>query len=185
MVMTALMSAGTAWGQQVVSPDGSMASKDNLHMEKVSTPWKLEVSVRQVVSIGYIPELATIGLRKGNRVFGLGAGHSMMTYDAHPVTVYSIPFYAYTRRYFPMGANGRFSFYTDEFLGYETVYKVLGDTTRYNGSKKGDGHFLLYWQPGISLRMWGKSNLFLGFTLAADLKYIYSSMVGLHLGLAL
>ena len=182
MAAALMIRAVPAWGQQVVSPDGTMASKDNLHQEKVPLPWQLEVSVRQLISIGYMPQLATIGARKGNYVYGLGAGHSAMTFDAYPATVYSIPFYAYNRIYIPMRGN-RFSLYSDQFLGYQTVYKVRADSS-YDGSKKGDGNFFLSWQPGISLRMWGKSNLFMGIVLTTTFEYPLPA-VGLHLGLAL
>ena len=82
-----------------------------------------------------------------------------------------------------MDSNRRFSFYTDEFLGYSAIYKVSADSN-YDGAKKGDGHFYLSWQPGISLRMWGKSNLFLGIVVTTSFKPI-SPTFGLHLGLAL
>ena len=178
-----MMGAMPAWGQQVVSPDGSMASMDNLHQEKVPLPWQVEVSVRQVLSLGWCPQMATVGMRKGDIVYGLGAGHSEWFYDAYPVLIKTIPFYAYNRIYFPMGEKRRFSFYTDEFLGYNYCY-YSADAPHYTGLHKGEGKFFLSWQPGISLRMWGKSNLFLGIVVSTTFEYPIPAF-GLHLGLAL
>ena len=92
-----LMGAVPVRGQQVVSPDGSVASMDNLVQEKVPLPWQVEVSVRQVATIGWMPELVTVGMRKGDLVFGLGSGHGMMTFDAHPAQIRYIPVFAYNR----------------------------------------------------------------------------------------
>jgi hypothetical protein len=178
-----LMGAVPVRGQQVVSPDGSVASMDNLGQEKVPLPWQVEVSVRQVATIGWMPELVTVGMRKGDLVFGLGSGHGMITFDAHPAQIRYIPVFAYNRIYFPLGSRKRFSFYSDALLGYQTIYKVVGNTERLD-TKKGDGNFLISWQPGISLRMWGKSNLFLGLTVTSTLEYIGVPLLGLHLGLA-
>jgi hypothetical protein len=180
----AMLSAVPVWGQSVVSEDGTISSYDNLILGKKEAPWKFEFSVRQVAALGWLPELATVGLRKENVVWGLGAGHSMWTIDSHTAAkFYSIPFYAYNRIYFPMGNRNRFFFYTDEFLGYTTTYKVHSFYEE-DLAQKGTGKFFFSWQPGFALRMWGKSNLFLGIVLTTTFETPIP-LFGLHLGFAL
>ena len=185
IAVAALVGAIPAKAQVVQSEDGTITSYDNLILGKKEAPWKVEVSVRQVATLGWLPELATVGLRKGDVVYGLGAGHRMWKSE------YSIPFYAYNRIYFPPGEKRRMLFYSDAFLGYDVVYRNPGYVENPDelhpsfGKKKGDGIFFFSWQPGFAVRMWGKSNLFLGLVVTPDLRFIGLPLFGLHLGLAI
>ncbi len=180
-----VMGTVPAMGQVVHSEDGTEMSYDNLILGRKPLPWQFEASVRQVATMGWIPQLVTVGMRKGDLVLGIGSGHGMMTYDAHPATISYIPIFAYNRYYFPLGSKRRFSLYTDAFLGYQTIYRITGDTSRLD-TKKGDGSFVFSWQPGISVRMWGKSNLFLGLVVVNNLSsFAGIPLFGLHLGLAI
>ena len=180
----ALFSTMPAWGQVVHNEDGTITSYDALLIGKKPLKWEFEGTIRQVLSINYMPEYVTLGLRKGYKSFGIGAGHSMRTYDAYPATVYSIPVYVYSRYYIPVGESGRFSLITDEFFGYDAVYKVRADSS-YDGTKKGDGNFFISWQPGVAIRTRYLNNVFLGVVLTTDLSFKDRPIFGLHLGLTL
>ena len=82
-----------------------------------------------------------------------------------------------------MGRSDRFYFYTDQFLGYETIYKVRSSDQE-DLAKKGTGKFFVSWQPGIAVRTWGKSNLFLGVFVTTTFDTLIPAF-GLHMGLAL
>lgn len=183
VVAAALFSSMPAWGQVVHSPDGTEMSYDNLILGRRALKWEFEGTIRQVAGIGYMPEYLTLSLRKGYKAFGIGAGHKMMTYDAYPATVYSIPFYAYSRYYIPVGESGRFLLFTDEFLGYDAVYKVRGDSS-FTGTKKGDGNFFISWQPGIAIRTRYLHNVFMGLAVTTDLSFKERVLFGLHLGIS-
>ena len=184
VAVAALVGAIPAKAQVVQSEDGTITSYDNLILGKKEAPWQFEFSVRQVATLGWLPELVTVGMRKGNMVFGIGSGHGTMFFDAYPASISYIPVFAYNRFYLPLGSKGRFSLYTDQFLGYHTIYRVTGETQSIN-HKKGDGHFFISWQPGISIRLWGKSNLFLGPVIVSDPGWSGLPLFGAHLGLAL
>ena len=180
----ALFCAMPAWGQVVHNEDGTLSSYDALLIGRKPLKWEFEGTIRQVIGINYMPEYVTLALRKGYKAFGIGAGHSIRTYDAYPATVYSIPVYAYSRYYIPVGESGRFLLFTDEFLGYDAIYKVKGDSS-YDGAKKGDGNFFISWQPGIAISTRHINNVFLGVALTTDLSFKDRPIFGLHLGLSL
>ena len=184
IVLVAILAAVPSFGQVVHNEDGTLSSYDALIIGKKPLKWEFEGTIRQVFSINYMPEYVTLGLRKGYKSFGIGAGHSMRTYDAYPATVYSIPFYAYSRYYIPVGESGRFLLFTDEFLGYDAVYKVRADSS-YDGTKKGDGNFFISWQPGVAIRTRYINNVFLGFVLTTNLSLQERPLFGLHLGISL
>ena len=143
---------------------------------------EVEITVRQVATMGYCPELASVGVRLNKEIaLGLGAGYNNFRNS------YSIPFHLYKRTYFPIGTKERFSFYSDVILGYEYNYKVYGldYDTGSTTVRRGTDTFWLSWQPGISLRLFGKSNLFLGPSVYLSLKEFVFPSIGLHLGLAL
>ena len=146
--------------------------------------WKPEISVRQVVSLSYSPQMVTLGARISPKwVLGAGAGHAEFR-GRH-----SLPFYGYGRRYFSIGTKNRFYIYSDLFLGYN--YRFCYQKEVYSQEEpyvtiveqKDKGTFFWSWQPGIALRLWGKSNLFLGFSLIGTFEYPVPAP-GLHLGLA-
>ena len=144
--------------------------------------WRPEVMVRQVATMGYCPELISVGVRLNKKIaLGLGAGYNNFRNS------YSIPFHLYKRTYFPIGTKERFSFCSDVILGYEYNYKVYGldYETGATTAQRGTDTIWLSWQPGIALRLFGKSNLFLGPAVYLSLKELILPSIGLHLGLAL
>ena len=144
--------------------------------------WRPEVMVRQVATMGYCPELVSVGVRLNKKIaLGLGAGYNNFRNS------YSIPFHLYKRTYFPIGTKERFSFCSDVILGYEYNYKVYGldYETEATTAQRGTDTIWLSWQPGIALRLIGKSNLFLGPAVYLSLKELILPSIGLHLGLAL
>ena len=144
--------------------------------------WRPEVTVRQVATLGYCPELVSVGVRLNKKIaLGLGAGYNNFRNS------YSIPFHLYKRTYFPIGTKDRFSFCSDVILGYEYNYKVYGldYDTGATTAQRGTDNIWLSWQPGIALRLIGKSNLFLGPAVYLSLKELILPSIGLHLGLAL
>lgn len=144
--------------------------------------WRPEVTVRQVATMGYCPELVSVGVRLNKKIaLGLGAGYNNFRNS------YSIPFHLYKRTYFPIGTKERFSFCSDVILGYEYNYKVYGldYETGTTTAQRGTDNIWLSWQPGIALRLFGKSNLFLGPAVYLSLKELILPSIGLHLGLAL
>ncbi|MBP5335246.1 MAG: hypothetical protein J6Y61_05590 [Bacteroidales bacterium] len=144
--------------------------------------WRPEVTVRQVATMGYCPEMVSVGVRLNKKfALGLGAGYNNFRNS------FSIPFHMYKRTYFPIGTKDRFSLYSDVFLGYEYNYKVYGldYDTGASTVQRGTDTIWLSWQPGIALRLIGKSNLFLGPSVYVPLKELSLPFIGLHLGLAL
>ena len=145
--------------------------------------WKPELTIRQEGLFGYAPELISLGIRLNQKhAIGLGAGHNEFRGTR------SIPFHIYNRRYYPLGKKEkpRFFLYSDILLGYEYIYHVYeGEDTVYKTTyKKGDGTFNWSLQAGIALRLWGKSNLFLGPSIYGGFNSPYP-MAGLHLGFTL
>ena len=61
-------------------------------------------------------------------------------------------------------------------VGGSYAYKVDGAIIEGN-PKAGELNWYLSWQPGLSIRLWGKSNVFFGPSIGPS--------IGLHLGLAL
>jgi len=135
-----------------------------------------EFSIRSSVQIGYKFTDITGGVRfASNLVLGVGAGLGTKYYDAVPADDYHFRFFAYHRYYLPLDRNRRISLYSDLMLGGRCVYKANSDDPAV--SQKGSVGWLISWQPGLSLRLWGKSNLFVGPTLGPSL--------GFHVGVAI
>lgn len=139
--------------------------------------WKPEFSVRANGMFYYMAADLTAGIRTSpNKVFGLGAGHGWQYIDANPAHQYRWNFYLYHRHYIPLDRTRRISLYSDVMVGGSYAYKVDGAIIDGN-PKAGELNWYLSWQPGLSIRLWGKSNIFFGPTIGPS--------VGLHLGLAL
>ena len=135
-----------------------------------------EFSIRSGVQIGYKFTDITGGVRfASNLVLGVGVGLGTKYYDAVPADDYHFRFFAYHRYYLPLDRNRRLSLYSDLMLGGRCVYKANSDDPAV--SQKGSVGWLISWQPGLSLRLWGKSNLFVGPTLGPSL--------GFHVGVAI
>lgn len=139
--------------------------------------WKPEFSVRGVWMFYHESATLTGGVRTSpNKVLGLGLGHSWVTYDANPARAKHLDFFLYHRHYIPLDRKRRFSLYSDLMIGGSYVYEANGHVI--NGSPKaGVCRWYFSWEPGLSIRLWGKSNLFLGPTIGPS--------IGLHLGLAI
>ena len=139
--------------------------------------WKPEFSVRGVGMIYHESITLTGGIRTSpNKVFGLGLGHSWVFYDANPAKAYNIDFFLYHRHYIPLDRKRRFSIYSDLMVGGSYVYKAFGYIID-GAPVAGVCRWYFSWEPGLSIRLWGKSNLFLGPTIGPS--------IGLHLGLAI
>lgn len=139
--------------------------------------WKPEFSVRGVGMFYHESATLTGGVRTSpNKVFGLGLGHSWVIYDANPARAKHLDFFLYHRHYIPLDRKRRFSLYSDLMIGGSYVYEAKGHVI--DGSPKaGVCRWYFSWEPGLSIRLWGKSNLFLGPTIGPS--------IGLHLGLAI
>ena len=139
--------------------------------------WKPEFSVRAVGMFYHESVTLTGGIRTSpNKVFGLGLGHSWVTYDANPAQASHIDFFLYHRHYIPLDRKRRISLYSDLMVGGSYVYEASGYVV--DGSPKaGVCKWYFSWEPGLSIRLWGKSNLFLGPTIGPS--------IGLHFGLAI
>ncbi len=148
--------------------------------------WKPEFSVRGNVMI-YVGSVdVTAGIRTSpNKVFGIYVGRTSVWHDAIPAHSYRLHLCLYHRHYIPLDRKRRFSLYSDLLGGGSYLYKVTGQEIepRFPGDrpaslpKKGEWSWWYSWQPGISIRMWGKSNIFFGPT-------IWPSY-GVHLGIAI
>lgn len=148
--------------------------------------WKPEFSVRGSVMIYTASFDLTGGIRTSpNKVFGLGVGHCSVFHDHIPANSYRMTFYLYHRHYLPLDKKRRFSLYSDLSGGGSCIYKVSGQERepRFEGEpagtlpKTGTLDWFFSWQPGISIRLWEKSNIFFGPTIGPSF--------GLHLGLAI
>lgn len=148
--------------------------------------WKPEFSVRGNVMIFVGSVDVTAGIRTSpNKVFGIYAGRAAVFHDAIPAHSYRLHLCLYHRHYIPLDRNRRFSLYSDLLVGGSYLYKVTGDEPqpRFPGDrpaqlpKTGTMDWWYSWQPGLSIRMWGKSNIFFGPTIGPS--------YGVHLGIAI
>ena len=177
-----LMGAVSVRAQEAKSGDYILDGFLDAFTKEGVKAWRPEVMVRQVATMGYCPELVSVGVRLNKKIaLGLGAGYNNFRNS------YSIPLHLYKRTYFPIGTKERFSFCSDVILGYEYNYKVYGldYETGATTAQRGTDNIWLSWQPGIALRLIGKSNLFLGPAVYLSLKELILPSIGLHLGLAL
>lgn len=143
--------------------------------------WKPEFSFRGNVMI-YVGSLElTGGIRTSpNKVFGLGVGRESVFHDAWPAHSYRFDFFLYHRHYIPLDKRRRFSLYSDIMGGGSYVYRVTDPPATFQDKlpvEVGDLRWFFSWQPGLSIRLVGKSNLFFGPCLGPSL--------GVHLGVAL
>ena len=148
--------------------------------------WRPEFSVRgsAMIYVGSID--VTAGIRTSpNKVFGLYAGRASVWHDHIPAYSYRLHLCAYHRHYFPLDRRRRFSLYSDLLAGGSYVYKVDGKEREplFPGDrpaplpKTGVWGWWCSWQPGLSIRLWDKSNIFFGPTIGPSF--------GLHLGIAI
>ena len=155
--------------------------------------WKPEFSLRGNAMLFDGSINLTGGIRTSqNKVFGLGAGwgQRFFIYDPELRPVgQRLTFYLYHRHYIPLGHRQRVSFYSDILGGGMYVYKmsgrddsadypaIIGDSLWWFTCMPGALSWYFSWQPGIAIRMWGKSNFFIGLSIGPS--------YGLHTGIAL
>lgn len=143
--------------------------------------WRPEFSLRTNAFFYNSSLDLTGGIRTSpNKVFGLGVGYAETFYDANPASAYRMNLFLYHRHYIPLDRKRRFSLYSDLIGGCSYTYKVTGNIQN-DIPKAGiwKGYFM--WEPGLSVRLWGKSNIFLGPSIGISRNRI----LGLHLGLAI
>lgn len=108
----------------------------------------------------------TGGVRMNNNVFGAGAGWGQRFFIFGPLERpiaqrYSV--FLYHRYYFPLGQKQRWSLYSDIIGGGMHIYEMSESfVPAENKVKPGDWLWYFSWQPGFTVRMWGKSNFFFG-----------------------
>ena len=155
--------------------------------------WKPEFSLRANAMLFDVSANLTGGIRTSqNKVFGLGTGWGQRYFIYDPELRPDgkrLTFYLYHRHYIPLGHRQRVSFYSDILGGGMYVYKMSGnaDPTAYPAQegdslwwftcKPGGLSWYFSWQPGIAIRMWGKSNFFIGLSIGPS--------YGAHAGIAL
>ena len=142
--------------------------------------WTPEFSIRANGMIYATSVDVTGGIRTSpNKVFGLGLGRGTAYYDANPASAYSLKFFLYHRHYIPLDRSRRFSLYSDLMGGGQYVYKVTG-SIRDDVPKTGVWNWQFFWEPGLSIRLWGKSNIFFGPSIGIT----RGLFLGLHFGVA-
>jgi len=110
-----------------------------------------------------------------NLVLGLGAGWGQEFRPYHCVGQRAT-FYAYQRIYIPLGQKRKVFLYSDLMVGGIYVYdRKMGDSNQgYANEKNLRGY--ISWQPGVAIRTWGETKVFLGISLGPTF--------GLHGGLS-
>ena len=171
-VVCLLMSL-SLYAQETVPDSFDVYSHKN---SSFTSNWKAEFSVRTGVQVYYKFTDFTAGYRiTPSHVLGAGFGFGNRYYDAVPADDYHYRFFLYHRFYLPLDRNHRFSFYSDILMGGKYVYKATSDQP--DVDRKGSWGWLWSWQPGLSIRVWGKSNIFFGPNIGPS--------PGLHIGIAL
>ncbi len=150
--------------------------------EKVK--WSPEFSAKAFVSVYHGSYELTAGARVNDNVFGLGSGYGMEFWDSYPAHVKKIPVYGLYRRYIPLGQKKRFLLFGEVTLGGECVYKISGSI------KEGGFKSTPYWKfrssftPGIALRLFRNTNIYLAPTLEVlhPIEFLPGVTAGLNLG---
>ena len=135
--------------------------------------WRPEITAR--ITEGFVcgNTAFTAGIRIDyKRTFGLMLGLDNIHYDSIPADSDSYFAGLYMRRYFHTGKRQRFSFYSDIAIGGGRVYKATP------GADDQKGDIVLFWtlQPGVRIRFWKNTQLFLGPSVGPR-------DFGLHLGI--
>lgn len=137
--------------------------------------WKPEITLRIYAGLPTEGTAATAGIKiDSKRTIGLMAWQGRTYSDANPSDTFWISVGLYKRRYFPITSRDIVAFYSDIALGAGYVYRVDGFVDR-EDYQSGDVFFSGTWQPGIRVRIWRNTQLFLGLALA-------NTTMGLHLG---
>ena len=148
--------------------------------------WSPEFSAKAYLSIFHGSYEITAGARIDDFVFGLGSGYGREYWDAYPAHVQKVPLYVFSRQYIPLGQKRRFLLFAEATLGGEYVYKISGS------SQPGlDLKAAPYWNwrasltPGIALRLFGNTSLYLAPTLemTSFSSFIPGVTLGVNVGL--
>ena len=136
--------------------------------------WRPEITARVSQGFFYDNKAFTAGIRiDDKRTFGLMLGLDQTHEDAIPAAdSYSYFAGLYMRRYFHTGKRQRFSFYSDIAIGGGRVYKATPGADE----QKGDIVPFCTLQPGVRIRFWKNTQLFLG-------PYVGLTDFGLHVGI--
>ena len=146
--------------------------------------WRPEFTLRGNAMIMDGSLNLTAGIRTSPRkVFGVGVGWGQYFLHRDGPGSYAsqrMTFYLYHRHYLPLGRKQRFSFYSDLMGGGMWIYKVPDEYLAQNFTPVLPGYWKLWlsWQPGIAVRTWGRSNVFLGLSFCP-------ASIGLHGGITL
>lgn len=147
--------------------------------------WSPEFSAKAFVSVYHGSYDITAGARVNDNVFGLGSGYGLEYWDAYPANVKKIPVYGFYRRYFPLGQKKRFLLFGEATLGGEYVFRISGGISDDADLKRAP-----YWiwraslTPGLALRLFGNTNIYLGPTLEAlhPTEFMKGVTVGVNVG---
>ena len=154
--------------------------------------WQPEFSIRANAELFDASAILTGGVRTSqNKVFGMGVGLGQNFFHFNPginAVGQRVNVVVYHRHYIPLGHRKNVSLYSDIMLGASCIYK-MSDWYMENGVVDypdaepeypvlpGDWEFWPSWQPGIAFHMWGKSNIFMGFSIGPTF--------GMHIGITL
>lgn len=121
--------------------------------------WRPEFTARVTAGFVYDNTAFTAGIRiDDKRTLGLMFGSDNVYYDSIPGDCDSYFAGLYMRRYFHTGKRQRLSFYSDISLGAGLVYQATPGVDE----EKDDIVLFWTWQPGVRIRFWKNTQLFLG-----------------------
>ena len=127
--------------------------------------WAPEVSLKAFVSVYHGSYELSAGARYRDVVFGLGSGYGMEFWDAYPADVKKIPVFGFCRGYVPLGEKQRFLLFGELSVGGECVYNISGAFRESDPVKQTPyWTFRTCFTPGIALRLFGRTNLYLAPT---------------------
>lgn len=141
---------------------------------------KLEYTFRVNTVIFDVSGNITGGIRTNeNNVVGAGAGWGVMPVISDRYERISL--YLYHRLNIPLDKKQRFSIISDIMGGGMFIYKAeVYEHPGYGGAGLKAGQWLWYWswEPGIAVRLRGKSNIFLGPSIGPSI----GPTIGFHVG---
>jgi len=125
--------------------------------------WKPEFTLRWSTLAMDSSGNITAGIRTSpNKVFGIGAGLGQM-YTKGNTLGDRVSFYLYHRHYIPLGPRKRVYLYSDIMGGGRYIYhREVWYAPRGANPKNDVWGWYFSWQPGVAIRMFGKSNIFVG-----------------------
>ena len=128
--------------------------------------WSPEFSAKVYVSIYHSSCEISAGVRVDDNVFGLGSGCGSEYWDPYPANIKLIPVYGFYRRYFPLGKKKRFLLFGEATLGGESVYEISCGRPDVQFKSTPYWRWRVRLTPGIALRLFGNTNIYLAPTWA-------------------